>query len=159
MEPRLAAFCATLLLAGCATVEGPGSSPAAREVKIAFDITEGNPQALVAKLGIIDTTRKQILESGGTPRLVLAFRGEASYFTQTDLSKVKENDRAEALRVSAKLRELRGQNGVEAMEQCNLPLAPRKLAKEALMSEVKLVPNGWIALAEYQRRGYSYIAP
>lgn len=61
--------------------------------------------------------------------------------------------------MAAKLRELRAAPGVEAMEQCNLPLAPRKLSKDALAPGVKLVPNGWISLADYQRRGYGYIAP
>jgi intracellular sulfur oxidation DsrE/DsrF family protein len=27
------------------------------------------------------------------------------------------------------------------------------------MQEVKLVPNGWIALGAYQQQGYAYIAP
>lgn len=158
MKTLLAAATAALALAACATVDGPAAGNP-RDVKIAFDITESDPQKLLAKLGIIETTRKQVLDAGGTPHLVLAFRADASYFTQSDLSKVKESARADALKVAAKLRELRAAPGVEAVEQCNLPLAPRKLSKEALVSGVKLVPNGWISLAEYQRKGYSYIAP
>ncbi len=41
----------------------------------------------------------------------------------------------------------------------NLPLADRKLKPADLMQEVKLVPNGWIALGGYQQQGYAYIAP
>jgi intracellular sulfur oxidation DsrE/DsrF family protein len=48
---------------------------------------------------------------------------------------------------------------VESFEQCNIPLASRKLNPKDLMSEVKLVPNGWIALANYQQQGYAYIVP
>jgi len=48
---------------------------------------------------------------------------------------------------------------VESLEQCNIPLGPRKIQAQNLMQEVKLVPNGWIALAEYQKKGYAYIAP
>ena len=49
--------------------------------------------------------------------------------------------------------------GVQGLEQCNLPLADRKLKPADLMQEVKLVPNGWIALGTYQQQGYAYIAP
>ena len=49
--------------------------------------------------------------------------------------------------------------GVQGLEQCNLPLADRKLKPANLMQEVKLVPNGWIALGRYQQQGYAYIAP
>jgi intracellular sulfur oxidation DsrE/DsrF family protein len=128
-------------------------------MKIAFDVTDGNPQALLTKLTVIDLTRKQLIESGVTPKMVIAFRGDASYYTQTNLTMIKEADRADALAIAAKLRELRKANGVEALEQCNVPLASRKLKPADLMQEVKLVPNGWISLVGYQEKGYSYIVP
>lgn len=160
MNKTLLAALAALALAGCATMEsaGPQSMPA-NESRIAFDITDGNTTALITKLTVIDLTRKQLLEKGVTPKFVLAFRGDASFYTQTNLAVVKEADRADALKVAAMLRELRKANGVEAIEQCNVPLAARKLKPGDVMQEVKLVPNGWISLAEYQRKGYAYIAP
>ena len=151
------ALSAVLGLAGCATpAEAPESS---RDVKMAFDFTDANPHVLALKLDNVDTTRKQLIDAGFTPHIVMTFRGDASYFTQSDLSLVKEADRAEALKVHAKLKELKAARGVESLEQCTLPLAGRKIRKEAVMSEVKVVPNGWIALAQYQQRGYGYIAP
>jgi intracellular sulfur oxidation DsrE/DsrF family protein len=156
MKTALLATLAALALAGCAAME-PAGSP--NEVKIAFDITDGNPQALITKLAVIDLTRKQLVASGVTPRMVLAFRGDASYYTQTNLSMIKDTDRADALKIAAALRELRKASGVEAIEQCNVPLASRKLKPADLMPEVKLVPNGWISLAAYQQKGYAYIAP
>jgi intracellular sulfur oxidation DsrE/DsrF family protein len=158
-----------MLLGGCASAPAPSASNAApdnrdalagvTEMKIAFDITDGNPKVLLAKLGVIDTTRKQLIEDGVTPRMVLAFRGDASYFTQADVEKVKPEDREDARKIAAKLKELRAANGVEALEQCNLPLAPRKLKSVDVMPEVKVVGNGWISLVAYQRRGYAYITP
>jgi len=148
----------TLLgLAGCATpAAGPESS---RDVKMAFDFTDANPHVLALKLDNVDTTRKQLIDAGFTPHIVMTFRGDASYFTQSDLTLVKEADRADALKVHAKLKQLKSSPGVESLEQCTLPLAGRKIRKEAVMSEVKVVPNGWIALAQYQQRGYGYISP
>jgi hypothetical protein len=153
---------AATALGGCAamTPESVATRTAApREMKVAFDVTDGNPQVLLAKLTVIDLTRKQLIESGVTPKMVIAFRGDASYYTQTNLSMIKEADRADAIAVAAKLRELRKADGVEALEQCNVPLASRKLKPADLMQEVKLVPNGWISLVGYQEKGYSYIVP
>lgn len=153
---------ACLVLASCmsmppqAPVAGGGN---AQEMKIAFDITDGNPRALLAKLNIIDTTRKQLIESGVTPRIVLAFRGDASYFTNVDVSQIKEADRLDAARIAGKLQDLQKANGVEALEQCNLPLASRKLRPSDVMQEVRVVPNGWISLVAWQQRGYAYIVP
>ena len=149
---------AALVLSACATT-GVNSAGAAKEMKLAFDFTEANPAVLLLKLENVETTRKQLIDSGITPKIVMTFRGNASYFTQTDLSAVKETDRAGALQVAAKLKAMKASPGVESLEQCNLPLADRKLNPANLMSEVKLVPNGWIALGGYQAQGYGYIAP
>jgi intracellular sulfur oxidation DsrE/DsrF family protein len=154
----LAATLAALAIAGCAT-NGAQSASSAKEMKLAFDFTDGNPAVLLKKLDNVDVTRKQLIESGVTPKIVMTFRGNASYFTQTDLSVVKDTDRADALKVAAKLREMKKAPGVQGLEQCNLPLADRKLKPADLMQEVKLVPNGWIALGAYQQQGYAYIAP
>lgn len=153
---------AAACVAGCADMQHHAAateSASPKEMKVAFDVTNGNPQVVMLTLKVIDVTRKQLIDAGMTPRIVIAFRGDASYFTQDSLAVVKEADRAQALQVKAMIRELKKANGVEGFEQCNIPLASRKLNPRDLMPEVKLVPNGWIALAEYQHKGYSYIVP
>ena len=154
-------FSVTLLLAGCAAMAPTqvATSAPGREAKIAFDITNGNPVVVNKTLETIEVTRKQLIDQGVTPHIVVTFRGDASFFTQDSLAVVKEADRAEALLVKAKIREMRKAGEVESFEQCNLPLAPRKLNPKDLMSEVQLVPNGWIALVNYQHKGYAYIVP
>jgi intracellular sulfur oxidation DsrE/DsrF family protein len=162
MKQALFSMLAAITLAGCAAMSRESAGPQAgapREMKIAFDITDGNPQALITKLTVIDLTRKQLIDNGVTPKMVLAFRGDASYYTQTNLAMIKEADRADALTIAAKLRDLRKADGVEALEQCNVPLASRKLKPADVMQEVKLVPNGWISLVTYQQKGYAYIIP
>jgi intracellular sulfur oxidation DsrE/DsrF family protein len=151
----LAAAALALGVAGGAGAQ----SASAKELKLAFDFTDASPAILLKKLDNVETTRKQLIDSGITPKIVMTFRGNASYFTQTDLSAVNEPDRADALKVAAKLREMQRAPGVQSLEQCNLPLADRKLKPANLMQEVKLVPNGWIALGQYQQQGYAYIAP
>jgi len=154
----LLATMVALALSGCATT-GTEMAGGKKEMKLAFDFTDANPVVLLNKLNNVDVTRKQLLESGVTPKIVMTFRGNASFFTQTNLAAVKETDRADALKVAAKLREMNKAPGVQGLEQCNLPLADRKLNPADLMQEVKLVPNGWIALGAYQQQGYAYIAP
>ena len=156
---QLLAAVAAVALAGCAAMNPPQASAPAKEARIAFDITSGSPQVVNLTLLVIDMTRKQLIEQGITPHIVVAFRGDASFFTQDSLAVVKEADRAEALLVKAKIRELKKASGVEGFEQCNVPLASRKLNPKDLMAEVQLVPNGWISLANYQQKGYAYIVP
>ncbi|MDQ3026838.1 MAG: DsrE family protein [Pseudomonadota bacterium] len=161
MKHTVLSTLAAVALSGCAAMsqDSMHAGTSSKEMKIAFDITDANPQALMTKLTVIDLTRKQLIESGVTPRMVLAFRGDASYYTQTNLNLVKEADRADALKIAAQLRALRKASGVEALEQCNVPLAARKLKPADVMQEVTLVPNGWISLVAYQQKGYGYIAP
>ena len=94
-----------------------------------------------------------------TPHIVVTFRGDASYYTQTDVAKVKPEDRAEYAKVVDAIKQLHKQQGVESMEQCSLPLPSRKIDRADIMPEVKVVPNGWIALVAYQQKGYAYISP
>lgn len=152
---------AALALGGCVAVSTSDNAAAtpSREMKIAFDVTDTATAPLIGKLETIETTRKQLIDQGYAPRIVVTFRGNASFFTQTDLSLVKEADRADALKIQGMIRRFRHDQVIESAEQCNLPLAQRKIQAKNLMPEVKLVPNGWIALAEYQRKGYAYIAP
>ena len=163
MKCILAAAGLLLALSGCADLHHAtpvAASPAApREVRMAFDVTSGNPQVVNLTLATIEMTRKQLVEAGFTPHIVVAFRGDASYFTQDSIGVVKEADRADALAVKGKIKALKASQVVDSFEQCNVPLASRKLKGNELMQEVKLVPNGWIALADYQRRGYAYIVP
>jgi intracellular sulfur oxidation DsrE/DsrF family protein len=154
----LVATMVALILSGCATT-GTERAGGPKEMKLAFDFTDANPVVLLNKLNNVDVTRKQLIESGVTPKIVMTFRGNASFFTQTNLAAVKETERADALKVAAKLRDMKNAPGVQGLEQCNLPLADRKLNPADLMQEVKLVPNGWIALGAYQQQGYAYIAP
>lgn len=160
MKRLLVPMLAAAALGGCASMSPePSASAPAKEVRMAFDITDTATQPLIVKLETVEITRKQLIDAGYTPKIVMAFRGNASYFTQTDLSLVKEADRADTLKIQSLIRQLRKADGVVAIEQCNIPLAQRKIQSKNLMQEVKLVPNGWIALAEHQRQGYAYIAP
>ena len=161
MKRALVAVSLAAAVAGCGTMHEAhhGQGSGAREMRMAFDFTDAAPLPLYKKLEVVELTRKQLVEQGYKPMIVVAFRGNASFYTQDSIAAIKEADRADALKVRAYIRELAKAPGVVALEQCNVPLAERKLNPKTLMTEVKLVPNGWISLAEYQQKGYAYIAP
>ena len=160
MKRTLVIAAAALLLNACAAISQERQEAAGpKEMRMAFDVTDSATAPLIVKLETIETTRKQLLDAGYTPRIVVTFRGNASFFTQSDMTLVKEADRADTLKIQGMLRRLKQEHVVESLEQCNIPLGPRKIQAQNLVQEVKLVPNGWIALVAYQQKGYAYIAP
>src|SRR5262245_22425455 len=130
-----------------------------KEAKIAFDITAGEPARMLVILDTIDETRDSFVRQGITPRFVLAFRGPASLLTQTDLTRLKVEDRETAAKVAAKLKALRGTPGIERMDQCSIAMRGQKVDRAKVSPDVTIVENGWITLIGYQAKGYAYIAP
>ena len=52
------------------------------EVKVAFDLTNGNGKALLKQLEVIDETRQSLIKQGVKPEIVIAFRGPATKLVQ-----------------------------------------------------------------------------
>ena len=130
-----------------------------KEAKVAFDITAGDAGRMLNILNTIDETREGFVKHGVTPRFVLAFRGPATLLTQTDLSRLKPEEREAAAKVAAKLKQLRGAAGIERLDQCSIAMRGQKVDKAQVSPDVTVVENGWITLVGYQARGYAYIAP
>lgn len=130
-----------------------------KEVKVAFDIKEGDAKRLLMGLNVIEETRQSLINQGVTPRIVLAFRGPATRLVQTDVEKIRPEDREAAQRIAAKLREMRSAPGVEAMEQCSVAVRLQETKAENVLPEIRVVGNSWISLMAYQAKGYAYIAP
>jgi intracellular sulfur oxidation DsrE/DsrF family protein len=130
-----------------------------KDVRIAFDVTAGEPGRLLNILNTIDETREGLARQGITPHFVLAFRGPATLLTQTDLSRLKPEDRETAAKIAAKLTQLRGAAGVERLDQCSIAMRGQKVDKAHVHPGLAIVENGWITLVGYQAKGYAYIAP
>jgi intracellular sulfur oxidation DsrE/DsrF family protein len=130
-----------------------------KDAKVAFDITAGEPGRMLLILNTIDETREGFLKHGVTPHFVLAFRGPASLLTQSDVSRLKPEDRETAGRVAAKLKQLRATPGIERLDQCSIAMRGQKVDRAQVLPEVTIVENGWITLVGYQAKGYAYIAP
>ncbi len=130
-----------------------------KEVKVAFDITEGSGQPLLNRLNTIDETRQSLIKQGVTPHFVLAFRGPSTRLIQTDIEKVKAEDRPMVAQIAAKLGELTKAQGIDSVEQCSVAIRTQGTKAENVLPGVKVIGNSWISLMAYQARGYAYISP
>lgn len=130
-----------------------------KEVKVAFDITEGDGKALLNRINVIDETRESLIKQGVTPHFVLAFRGPATKLVQTDMEKVKPEDRAVAAKIAEKISAMGKAPGVASIEQCSVAVRQQETKAEKVLPEIKVVGNSWISLMSYQARGYAYIRP
>lgn len=129
------------------------------EVKVAFDITAGDGKGLLSRLNIIDETRQSLIKQGVKPNFVLSFRGPATKLVQTDVEKVKPEDRPELAKIAAKIKEMSTTPGVQGIEQCSVAIRQQGTAADKVLAEIKVVGNSWISLMAYQAKGYAYIAP
>ena len=130
-----------------------------KEVKVAFDIKEGNPKALLNRLDIIDETRQSLLSQGVTPHFILAFRGPATKLLQTDPDMIKPEDRELAAKVATRVKEMSSASGIDGFEQCAVAVREQGTKVEKVLPQVHVVGNGFISLMAYQAKGYAYIAP
>src|SRR6266705_2667988 len=88
------------------------------EVKVAFDLTNGDGKALLTQLNVIDETRQSLMKQGVKPHFVLAFRGPATKLVQTDQSQIKAEDREYAAKIAEKISALHSADGIASLEQC-----------------------------------------
>lgn len=130
-----------------------------KDVKVAFDLKEGDAKALLSRLNVIDETRQSLIQQGVTPHFILAFRGPATKLVQTDESLIKPEDRPMAQKVAEKIAQMGKSPGVEGFEQCAVAVREQKTNAEKVLPQVHVVGNGFISLMAYQSKGYAYIAP
>ncbi|MGE5088224.1 MAG: hypothetical protein ACM3QY_03780 [Candidatus Levyibacteriota bacterium] len=130
-----------------------------KEVKVAFDLKEGDAKGLLNRLDIIDETRQSLIKQGVDPHFVLAFRGPATKLVQTDTTKIKPADLPMAAKVANKIKEMSAAHGVDGFEQCAVAVREQGTSVEKVLPQIHVVGNGFISLMAYQAKGYAYIAP
>jgi intracellular sulfur oxidation DsrE/DsrF family protein len=129
------------------------------EVKVAFDVTNGDGKALLAQLNVIDETRQSLIKQGVKPHFVIAFRGPATKLVQKDQNQIKAEDREYASKIADKINALRSADGVTSIEQCAIAVRLAGTKPDDVVPGVKVVGNGWISLMAYEAKGYAYISP
>jgi hypothetical protein len=86
-----------------------------KEVKVGFDIKDGDGKLLLSRLEIIDETRQSLIQQGVKPHFILAFRGPATKLVQTDPELIKPQDREMAARIAAKIKQMSASSGIEGL--------------------------------------------
>src|SRR2546430_29889 len=84
-----------------------------KEVKVAFDLTAGDPKALLGRLNIIDETRQSLIQQGVTPHFVLTFRCPGTRLIQTGQSEIKAGEREGGGEIAAEADAVRRGKGGE----------------------------------------------
>jgi len=127
-----------------------------KEVKVIFDITTGDAKKLLSCLDLIEETRDGVLKQGAKPHFILAFRGPASLFIQTDESRVKLEDVELMEKIQQKLKAMSKDKSF-SLAQCAVANRYLKIRNENTIPEVHVVGNSFISMAAYQNKGYAYI--
>jgi len=130
-----------------------------KEVKVGFDLKEGDGKLLLNRLNIIDETRQSLIQQGIKPHFILAFRGPATRLVQTDATLIKPEDREMAGKIATKIKQMSAAPGIEGLEQCSVAVREQGTKTEKVLPEIRVVGNGFISLMAYQAKGYAYIAP
>lgn len=154
---RYALAAVLLLLSTPLLAEKPGDSAALAGVedgRIIWDVTQGDPAILSARLDVIEETYDDMVRQDVTPRMVFAFRGGAARLIATDIdAHVDLADRDAALLVQEKLTALLTRSGV-VMEACDIATRRFDLGPDDLMSGVDAVGNTFLSLMGYGQQGY-----
>ena len=156
----LAAVATMLCLAGGArAADDKAALSGLKEVKVAFDIKEGNAKGLLNRLDIIDETRESLIKQGVSPHFILAFRGPATKLVQMDEAQIKPEDRPMAEKIAQKIQQMSSAQGVDGFEQCAVAVREQGTKVEKVLPQIHVIGNGFISLMAYQSKGYAYIAP
>ena len=83
-----------------------------KEVKVGFDLKEGDGKPLLSRLDIIDETRQSLIQQGIKPHFIIAFRGPATRLVQTDASLIKPEDREMAGKIATKIKHMSASPGI-----------------------------------------------
>jgi intracellular sulfur oxidation DsrE/DsrF family protein len=130
-----------------------------KTARVAFDLKDGDGRQMLYRLNIIDETRQSLIKQGIQPEFVLTFRGPATKLVQSDLRELSAEERPHAVKIAAKLAEMKRATGIQSLEQCAVAVRDQGVKAEAILPEIRIVGNAWISLIAYQAKGYAYIAP
>ena len=156
MKTILFALC---LAASARAADDRAALQGLKDGKVVYDITEGDGKGLPDRLETIDETRESLIQEGVTPHFVISFRGSATKLVQSDMEKVKPEDRPWAAKIAAYLAKLGKQKGVDGLEQCAVAVRHAGTKAENVVPPVKVVGNSFVSLMAYQAKGYAYIRP
>lgn len=123
--------------------------------KAYFDVTIGDPKALLIRLELIEKTYHQLAAAGVSPDLVVGVRGKASGFFTKGNGYVLDSDLPKKERIAAMVKKLSGMK--VGIEQCYIAAGFEDIDVADFLPEMELVANGYISMIGYHDQGYAFI--
>uniref|UniRef100_UPI003561BDA2 DsrE family protein n=1 Tax=Guyparkeria sp. TaxID=2035736 RepID=UPI003561BDA2 len=127
------------------------------EARILWDVTAADPDALLARLGVIEQTYRDLERQGVTPRMVFGFRGGSVRLLTRDAPDRDIQNAQTILQIHARLAELHTLKGVERMEVCSIASRRAGITQNDLIEPLVEVGNTFVTAAAYAQRGYAKI--
>ncbi len=134
----------------------PDDREALRDVsvgRILWDVTLGDPQLLLGRLGVIEQTYHDMVRQRVAPEMIFAFRGGAVRLLAADLETLAPEQRDVAAQVQSRLRALVQLDGVR-MESCYIAMQRVPLEPADLMDGVAAVGNTFLSAMGYGQKGF-----
>ena len=136
----------------------PETAPALQgltSVRLICDVTVGDPELLLNRMALLDDTYTQLLDAGLTPKVVVAFRGEASRFTAKDGKYLPPAQRRHQADMKEWLKHFKALGF--GIEQCAVAAKARNIDTKDVLPQVTVVANGYVSLIGYQNQGYALL--
>ncbi len=127
------------------------------EGRILWDVTLSDPEKLLARLGVIEQTYRDLEGQGVTPRMVFGFRGGSVRLLTRDAPDRSMEHAQTILQIHARLAELHALAGVERMEVCSIASRRSGITQADLVEPLVEVGNTFVTAAAYAQRGYAKI--
>jgi len=130
--------------------------PEAKEAKVVWDCTLGEPDKFVVRLEDIRTTMDAFEARGLKTQFAMIVRGPASkLITQSRPPQPTPELQNAAGRVAPLLKELAARG--LSVEQCGIALRRQGVRPEDLVTLVTVIENSFVSIVDYQLRGYAYV--
>ncbi len=127
------------------------------EARILWDVTASDPEALLARLGVIEQTYRDLERQGVKPRMLFGFRGGSVQLLTRDAPDRDIQNAQTILQIHARLAELDALEGVERMEVCSIASRRGGITQADLVEPLVEVGNTFVTAAAYAQRGYTKV--
>jgi intracellular sulfur oxidation DsrE/DsrF family protein len=154
----LAVFSAVVFAGGGAGTEARAESNALAGVRVAnvyFDVNIGEPDKLLKRLELIETTYGHLVAAGFSPQVVVGIRGKASNFFTRDSGYVLDADLPVKKQLAARVEQFRAMGF--AIEQCRVAAGMQEIDVVDFLPQLQVVDNGYVSMIGYQAQGYAFV--
>lgn len=126
-----------------------------RDIKAYFDVNIGEPEKLLLRLQLIETTYSQMVASGFSPRFVVGIRGKASNFFTKDNEYILDTDIPTKKKIGSQVDQFKAHGFI--IEQCSIAAGMQGIPVTSFLAPIKIVDNGYVSMIGYQSQGYAFV--